>query len=89
MQRKLTIGCQTVIDKLPIDKILAVIDGNTGKILKRGGHKIKIIIHATNARVGVETRNDWIAVFHIVHRLSEFIIAEIHRFVNEAFASQT
>ena len=56
-QRKLLFAVKHVSDLLPMEQITAMEERNTGKILKCAVYQIVIAIHATYARVRMESRN--------------------------------
>lgn len=51
-------------DNLPVNQVLGVIDGDSGKVFKRAGSEEVVGSDAANGGVWVEAREDWIAVRH-------------------------
>ena len=54
--------CDAVADLLPVDQVLAVMDRHAGEIAERAVHHVVIVAHAAHARIGVEARQDRVAV---------------------------
>ena len=63
-QMHLRIPCQTVSDLLPMHQVTAVIDGESGEILKRAGHQIEVVSYPADAGVRVKSRQNGVLILH-------------------------